>query len=317
MFYKEGDIEKALLRLGIDSTERRSELFAACPMHKYRVGKEDANPSWSINSETGAHHCFSCGYKGNLLTLISDLLEYGDLEKAKQWLRSNVEVDWELLSKQLDEARKTYIHLPKLVPMSEARLAIFKDVPEWAAKDRDLTVEACNLYGVRWRESDSTWVLPIRSVDHKKLLGWQEKGHISRRFFNRPPGIPKSKTLFGLDIWEPGQMIVVESPLDAVKLKSLGISGGVATCGAIVSADQIEIMRRAETLVIAMDNDPAGIKASNFLLDSFRKLGIECWFFNYGDSDKKDIGDLTLDQIDWGLENAKHCVLGRMAIHGS
>lgn len=314
MFYKDGDIEKALLRLGIESTQRRSELHATCPMHKYRVGKEDSNPSWSINAETGAHHCFSCGYKGNLLTLISDLLEYGDLEKAKQWLRSNVEVDWELLSKQLDEAKKTYIHLPKLVPMSEARLAIFKDVPEWAAKDRGISVEACKEYGVLWRDTDSTWVLPIRSVDHKKLLGWQEKGHISRRFFNRPPGIPKSKTLFGIDIWSPGQMIVVESPLDAVKLKSLGISGGVATCGAIVSPDQIEIMRRAETLVIAMDNDPAGTKASNFLLDSFRKLGIECWFFNYGDSDKKDIGDLTPDQIDWGLENARHCVLGRMAI---
>jgi hypothetical protein len=280
MFYKEGDIEKALLRLGIDATQRRSELVALCPMHKYRIGKEDSNPSWSINADTGAHHCFSCGYKGNLLTLISDLLEYGDLEKSKSWLRSNTDVDWDLVSKQLEEAKKTYIHLPKLVPMSEARLAVFQAVPEWAAKDRGLTKQSCELYGLRWRESDSTWVLPIRSLDHHKLLGWQEKGHISRRFFNRPPGIPKSKTLFGIDVWEGGQMI----------------------------------MRRAEVLIIAMDNDEAGKKASNFLLDSFRKLGLECWFFNYGDSDKKDIGDLTPDQIDWGLENARHCVLGRSAI---
>jgi DNA primase len=94
----------------------------------------------------------------------------------------------------------------------------------------------------------------------------------------------------------------------------VGIPGGVATCGAIISSEQIEIMRRAEVLIIAMDNDEAGKKASNFLLDSFRKLGLECWFFNYGDSDKKDIGDLTPDQIDWGLENARHCVLGRSAI---
>ena len=150
MFYREGDIEKTLLRLGIDSTQRRSELLATCPMHKYRVGKEDSNPSWSINSETGAHHCFSCGYKGNVLTLISDLLEYGDLEKAKQWLRSNVDVDWTLVSKQLEEAKKTYIHLPKLVPMSEARLAIFGDVPEWAEKARGLSNEACKHYGIRW-----------------------------------------------------------------------------------------------------------------------------------------------------------------------
>lgn len=316
MFYKEGDVEKTLLRLGVEGSLRRSELSALCPMHKYRIGKEDSNPSWSINVETGAHNCFSCGYKGNLLTLISDILEYGDLDKARSWLRSNTDVDWDLLSKQLDDAKTTYIHLPKLVPMSEARLAVFGDVPAWAAKDRGLSLEACSQYGLRWRESDSTWVLPIRSLDHKKLLGWQEKGHLSRRFFNRPPGIPKSKTLFGIDIWEPEQMIVVESPLDAVKLKSIGIPGGVATCGAIVSSDQIDIMRRASTLVIAMDNDAAGMKASNFLLESFRKLGLECWFFNYGDSLKKDIGDLTPDQIDWGLGNAKHCVLGRKAIYG-
>lgn len=315
MYYQEGDIERTLLRLGIESTQRRSELIALCPMHKYRVGKEDNNPSWSINADTGAHHCFSCGYKGNLLTLISDLLEYGDLEKAKSWLRSNTDVNWDLVSKQLEEAKKTYVHLPKLVPMSEARLAIFKEVPKWAASDRGLSVEACSTYGVSWRDSDSTWVLPIRSLDGR-LLGWQEKGHLSRKFFNRPPGIPKSKTLFGMNCWDPGQMIVVESPLDAVKLKSVGIPGGVATFGAIVSEDQIEIMRQAETLVIAMDNDPAGNKASKFLLDSFRRLGIECWFFNYGDSDKKDIGDMSADEIDWGLTNAKHCVLGGAALHG-
>jgi len=309
MFYREGDIEKSLLRLGIESTQRRSELLATCPMHKYRVGKEDSNPSWSINSETGAHHCFSCGYKGNILTLISDLLEYGDLDKAKQWLRSNIDVDWNLLSKQLEEAKKTYIHLPKLVPMSEARLAIFSDAPSWALKDRGLSPEACSTYGIRWRDSDSTWVLPIRSLDGR-LLGWQEKGHLSRRFLNRPPGIPKSKTLFGITSWEPGQMIVVESPLDAVKLKSLGIPGGVATCGAIISSEQLEIMRQADTLILAMDNDSSGNKANKFLLDSFRKLGMEGWFFNYGDSTKKDIGDMSADEVDWGLSNAVHCVRG-------
>ena len=130
-------------------------------------------------------------------------------------------------------------------------------------------------------ESDSTWILPIRSADGK-LLGWQEKGQLSRRFFNRPPGIPKSKTLFGLNVWQPGQMIIVESPLDAVKLKSLNIPGAVATCGAIVSNEQLELMRRADLLIIAMDNDSAGNKATQFLLQSFRRLGLEGWFFNYG-----------------------------------
>ena len=312
--FRDGEVERTLLRLSIVSIPRNRELGALCPMHEYRTGKKDNNPSWSINAVTGAHNCFSCGYKGNLLTLISDLLEYGDLEKAKSWLRTDVELDIDFISRQLDEARKTYIHLPKLVPMSEARLAIFSDVPEWAAKARDISIDACHKYGVRWQANDSSWILPIRTLDHNKLFGWQEKGQLSRRFFNRPPGVPKSKTLFGLDCWDGDQMIVVESPLDAVRLSSVGIQGGVATYGAIVSNDQIDIMRRAKTLVIALDNDGPGKKASSQLLSAFRKGGLECWFFNYGDFQVKDIGDMSLDQIHWGIDNARHCVLGEAAI---
>lgn len=109
-------------------------------------------------------------------------------------------------------------------------------------------------------------------------------------------------------------MIVVESPLDAVKLKSLGIPGGVATYGAVVSQDQIQIMRQAETLIIALDNDQAGKKASATLLSEFRKQGMECWFLNYGDLEVKDIGDMDSNQVDFALETAKHCVMGAAAI---
>lgn len=312
--FREDEIERTLLRLGVSASARGKELGALCPMHEFRVGKKDSNPSWSINSITGAHHCFSCGYKGNLLTLISDLLEFGDLDKAKSWLRTDLELDFDFISRQLEEAKRSYIHLPKLVPMSEARLAVFGDVPIWAANERGITLDASNKYGVRWQENDSSWILPIRTLDHNKLLGWQEKGQLSRRFFNRPPGVPKSKTLFGLDCWDGDQMLVVESPLDAVKLSSVGIQGGVATYGAIVSADQIDIMRRAKTLVIALDNDEPGKKASSQLLSAFRKGGLECWFFNYGDFQVKDIGDMTQDQIHWGIDNARHCVLGEAAI---
>jgi DNA primase len=94
----------------------------------------------------------------------------------------------------------------------------------------------------------------------------------------------------------------------------VGIPGGVATFGATVSHDQIEIMRRAKTLVIAMDNDEAGKKSSQTLLSTFRKVGIECWFFRYTSTGIKDIGDMSADQIDLGLEQARHCVMGALAI---
>ena len=74
--YREGDVQKALLRLGIPTDQRNSELMGICPMHLERTGREDHNPSWSINLETGVHHCFSCGYKGTLLTLVAEVQDF-------------------------------------------------------------------------------------------------------------------------------------------------------------------------------------------------------------------------------------------------
>jgi hypothetical protein len=51
------------------------------------------------------------------------------------------------------------------------------------------------------------------------LWGWQEKGARGRFFKNQPAGVKKSKTVFGVEILtSTHDLIVVESPLDAVRL---------------------------------------------------------------------------------------------------
>lgn len=323
--YREGDVQQVLLRLGIDADQRRSELLGICPMHLERTGKQDHNPSWSINVESGVHHCFSCGYKGTLLTLVAEIKEFKtswgriDFDSAKDWLRHNSEVDFDLLSKQLEKMRDSYIPIPQLVEMSEARLAVFDEVPEWALEARGLTKEACLDYGVAWDVKQEAWITPIRHADTEKLMGWQEKGQTKRIFRNRPTGVQKSTTLFGLDAWNGGTMVIVESPLDAVKLASLKLSQGVSTFGASVSNNQIDLMLKADKLILAFDNpsiDPAGEKASKDMLARSKEGGFECFFFNYAGTGIKDIGDMTAEQISYGIEKAKHCVFGLSAIYG-
>lgn len=319
--YREGDVQQALLRLGIDTDPRNSELLGLCPMHFERTGRTDANPSWSMNSETGVHHCFSCGYKGTLLTLVAEINEFTttwgrlDFDAAKDWLRSTIEVNFELLAKQLEEAKNFYVPIQKPIEMSEARLAIFTDPPYWALEERDLTLEACIKYGVRWDANNDRWITPIRNADTGKLMGWQEKGQRSRFFRNRPTGVQKSKTLFGIDIFTGGTMIVVESPLDAVKLSSLGIEGGVSTFGAAVSVDQLALMRKADRLIFAFDNprvDAAGLVAFKDMLARTKMEGMECWFVKYTD-DVKDIGDMEANAVQLLVDNPKHSVFGEKA----
>jgi len=324
MVLTDNEVKSILFKLGIDTwTERGDEITALCPGHELRTGRIDNNPSWSINVESGVHHCFSCGYKGNLLTLISEQLEFKtewgrlDLEAAKSWLRNNSQIDLELIVKQMEEIKSSYIAIPKPVEMSEARLALYRinEIPEWALEARDITLEACQAYDVMWDAENDNWILPIREWEHAKLLGWQEKGQGKRHFKNRPAGVLKSTTLFN-DKQVSNTMIIVESPLDAVRLRSVGISGGVATFGASVSPEQFKLFREAENVVFAFDNDTAGREASLRMLDLSRKTGFECKFFNYMQANVKDIGDMSEDAIRLGIDKARHCVLGKAAILG-
>lgn len=325
MIFKDNEIQSILFKLSIEiEQERGSELTALCPGHELRTGTKDNNPSWSMNIDTGVHHCFSCGYKGNLLTLVAEQLDFKtewgrlDLDAAKSWMRTNTGIDLELIVKQMEEIKSSYIAIPKPVEMSEARLALYTDeIPEWALEARKLTLEACKGYGVKWERERNNWILPIRSWEQGKLLGWQEKGQELRYFKNRPTGILKSSTLFNDGTYINNRFIVVESPLDAVRLRSVGIFGGVATFGASVSPEQLSYIRsEAESIVFAFDNDAAGVTASLRMLDLSRKTGFECKFFNYDETDSKDIGDMSEDAVRYGIETARHCVLGKAAILG-
>jgi len=139
---------------------------------------------------------------------------------------------------------------------------------------------------------------------------------MTRFFRNQPVGVPKSNALFGYKQYKGGDMIVVESPLDVVRLASVGISGGVSTYGAIVSMQQFNIMRGADRLIFAMDNDQAGKESSVNLLILCQEYGVDAWFFNYNQTDMKDVGAMSKSEIVYGLENARHMVNGKKALHG-
>lgn len=307
------DVEKVLLSLDVSLTAQRGdEVQGLCPMHKARMGTEDHNPSWWINTVTGVHFCFSCGYKGNIYTLVADLkgMDYFD---AKDYVEQDSEVAVDVLLKRIRE-------LPQYIPtqtdeigMSEARLAVYTDAPDIELKKRFLTRESANKYGILWDKENEAWILPIRDAESFTLMGWQEKGARGRFFRNQPVGVKKSKTMFGINVVsENEEWVVVESPLDAVRLGALGYNG-VATFGAILSEDQAKIMRRASVIYAAFDNDEAGKKACEQMLGYARKYGIELKFFNYEGIDVKDIGDMIPSEVHRGLETSKDRVWGKAA----
>lgn len=295
-------MENTLKRLGIEPTNFRGvEIQALCPAHEERTGKKDRNPSWYINADTGAHICFSCGFRGSVVSLAAYLnkMEY---EEAKTWLdlKEDLDVMWERAKFKPTEEEQEYVEI------TEAALKGFIAPPDNALRARGLTKESASKYEIHWGMNHDVWIIPVRDPISGCLVGWQEKGFTSRYFKNYPPGMKKSNALFGYKQLQGNEVIVVESPLDVVRLSSIGIEGGVALFGASISELQLNLIRGSRRIIMALDNDDAGHKENMRLLKLARQKQFELWFFNYDNIDVKDVGAMSKDEVLQGLQSSTY-----------
>lgn len=328
------DIPSVLKSLGIrEAGTSGNELKGSCPGHEERTGHADANPSWYINVSTGAHICFSCGFKGNLPQLVASCLKltdkWGALDygAAQVWLEQFDGVPLDLVVDSI--AEEAYAKPSRVLPMRESRLALYTEPPEWALEARRLTAGSAYRYGVLWDSTNDSWITPFRDPFTGALVGWQEKSqgkvingcvdpNAVKIFRNRPAGVKKSHLLFGFDRQAPSlhRAVVVESPLDAVRLMSAGVQGGVAIGGSNVSEEQLYLLRKFDQIIVAVDNprlDKAGrIAALNFL--ELSSTLPDLLFFNYGQLDDIDVGTMSDLEISRGVLNARHSVFGKEAI---
>lgn len=312
------EIHDVLEALGVEVvSESGEELQAHCPMHRERTGKDDRNPSWWINSDSGKSICFSCGYSASLETLVADVRGmrtasgFADYDAVEEWLK-NYRDSLEVAVRKLNR-REWLGERPKVIEMTDARLAVFTEPPQWALEARNLTAESCRKYGIVWDDKEQSWITPLREAHTNKLLGWQMKGQGHKLFRNRPAGMVKSSTLFGYDAFTGGQMVVVEAPLDCARLAAAGVDGAVATCGAKISDQQIQLIKSADRIIFAMDNpqiDEAGEQALKQFHGASLRQGFDFLQFAYGETGAKDPGDMTDDQIHTGIANAKHSIFG-------
>jgi DNA primase len=288
-------LPEVLTELGVELTRSSGqEIVGKCPVHINRVGKPDNSPSWSMNSETGLWICFSCGARGSLGSLIAEITgNFEDTLAAHQMLM-------EIGVSQLNAPERVE-YKPEVDWVEYSK---FSPVPDKHAHRRNLDPDILRTYGVKWHTDKHAWVIPIVSVDGE-LLGWQEKG--TGWFNNYPAGIKKSVTLFGIERFYSRTAVLVESPLDVVRFAS-AFSGmqALATFGAYVSKEQMRIVADvAERVIIAMDNDQAGIESAKHIFKNLPHIKGGTFWMDYSKArDAKDIGEMSDDQIYDAVTNA-------------
>jgi hypothetical protein len=289
--------------LGItDLRVRGDEGTALCPNPEHF----DNNPSWSINMDTGKHHCFSCGFGGSFQWLV----------QITQGVRSGEAIAWIRTQKpRIGVAEEPVFQAQWQV--HEADLYSFVDPPQDALDERQVTAEACRAQEVLFDEDKNEWVFPLRDPWNGRLIGWQTKGRgtNSSMVDNYPPKVKKSETVFGYQSLRAtgtdGPVIVVENPVKATKFFSAGIPRVVATCGAAFTDYQINelLWPLADEVIFCLDNDSAGHKrVSKFIADSPYARG-QVRVFAYPGAvakingayvhtpDDRDPGDLTYAEL--------------------
>jgi DNA primase len=309
----EGVVASALESLGIEvlTEQYGGELVALCPGHLARVGKLDGNPSWSINAESGVHYCFSCGFRGNLFTLIRDMKGYNAALSFRSDFAAHHRVlmedhDYDLPDINFSTADP--VRVANFYP--ESWLEDYVDPPRWALTARRITLIGAKQYGIRWDAQDDSWIFPLRDPDTGRLLGFQKKSQRTRMFRNRPRTVAKSETFFGWDVVKgANKVVVVESPIDAVLLADMEVAA-VAICGSRMSDSQISLLHGAgfDSVFVWLDNDPAGEKESQRLKRELTAQGVTSEFLLADTYPAvgmgKDAGDLTFEQIESVLDQA-------------
>jgi len=289
------ELAEVLGNLGIEiKRTHQDEINGRCPVHHLSKGRESSRFSWYINSETGLWYCFSCGARGNLSMLVSQLT--ADPSALWDIQKHLITSGLHRITSDEQEARITY------EPIDWSEYSKFDMLPDVLLVRRGLERSISNRFGVRWDVKNKAMVLPIVSPVGE-LWGWQLKKTGWVR--NHPIGVHKGDTLFGIERAYAPTGILLESPLDVVRFHSVyegSDYSAVASFGANVSDKQISVLAsRFDRLIIAMDNDPAGkleTKRLRKALPSFRK-GLRFW--SYDGVSCKDLGDMSDYQIIRGL----------------
>ena len=259
------DLGNVLKSLGVDIRRAEGrEISGRCPVHKRVTGREDGSPSWSMSAETGLWICFSCGARGTLSMLVSELTGEPDAIMAVH--NFLIDRNLERLTSEVEVVKKK----PEVDWISFSK---FGAAPASELKKRAIDPDQARMHGIRWDTERAAWIIPIVN-QFGDLQGWQTKARDWVRNFVRFASVfdkPQALATFGA----------------AVSAKQIGLLASVA-----------------DKVIIAMDNDDAGKQSSKKFFKSLPYFRKGVWWWDYSGTTAKDIGDMTNDEIELGLLNS-------------
>lgn len=288
------DYEEILEALGIETSHFLGDwLMCHCP-NTVNHTNGDTKPSFGFNVEEMRWNCFVCG-GGSLLKLVADELDISK-EDALDWLKNQSTFE-PSTSEDLKSKILKLIHPVEQVDVLPTYPddAVFKyrfihpylldrGISKEVIIDMNVGFDPTHfgiIFPHWWKGALRGWQvrhLVSKNVSGKDLFycpicGNDSEHKIWAPKYSNTKGFPKKNTLYGYDQLNKDnkEVIVVESPMSVLYLKSHGFENVVATFGSW-SMEQLAFLTVFDSVILWPDNDPAGVTNLKKVLEPLRNL---------------------------------------------
>ena len=270
----------------IDYRINKNNIMITCPEHSH--GRE-SHPSCGIDRRTGTVHCLTCGYRGNLISLSKSCR--GEANGFKY-----------LIDRYIGKTDTGFTFKKFRPPVKEEEVVVdivdYDNIANYAEavkylEGRGISFEIQQKFDIRYCPERKMVMIPIRIGD--KIVGFKGRKIVPCdkrfKFFNTPN---MEKPLFCLDKVEKGTAVfITEAEIDCLTLWSWGLEA-ISILGSHITPFQVDQLRHSNVtrVIVALDNDEVGKKASIQLLDDLKDLNIDIQLLTYKEGvTKKDAND--------------------------
>lgn len=304
----EQTVKQTLLLLGINYKEKGDRLYSRCP-NPYH---QDIHPSWSIDKHKGIYNCYSCGFKGNIFTLVKELTgqsfyEFMKIQDISSFVFSSTLSNSSYTPPNFGETRFNEVAIEGALHDVHESDIVMNYLKSRGVNDtfiNDLGIKYCTLAKFNKKTYIERVCIPI--YENHKLISMEGRDYTrSQKVKVLYPKGGSVNTLFNIDNLDRKKLlIIVEGIFDTVKIYQHITKNVTCTFGSNITPRQRQLINEFDEVAVMSDNDAAGDKMRKSFEDFMRK---EYYIIRY-DLRFKDPGDAPIEVINRAIKNKKLAV---------
>lgn len=282
-----------LKRCGLTYSRHGNEVKSQCPFTELHLAGQDRNPSFTVNLESGVYFCNACGSKGNMHTFYCATRH---VDKQEGWFA---------LGDALGLERPTDIDSrPMIDPVLPSKYhqalmqstGVIRDV---LRDKRGLTDETLNKFMIGWDGERITIPIYDENCELVNLRRYKWNSYEdSTKMINYEDQFGNAygeNRVYGIEHLTDDRckaIVWCEGEWDRLVAEQLGIPACTMTAGANnFRIEWLKLLKRKKRIYICYDNDAAGKRATEFLVEQLRGT-TEVYVVNWP-AEWREKGDIT------------------------